>query len=93
MEYSESVMNNVETTDQSSASALQERRRQKVIGIYGISGAGKSFLMYQLRTKLGHDNFKYFEGSEVIDAIAPGGLTGFKKMVDVEKLQWRVTGI
>ncbi|KAL3475179.1 uracil phosphoribosyltransferase-domain-containing protein [Aspergillus californicus] len=51
----------------------------QVIGLYGIPGCEKSYLMKQLSKDLGDSQFTYFEGSEVIQSITPGGLDAFKK--------------
>lgn len=51
-----------------------------LIGLYGISGCGKSFLLEKLRSEFGESKFQYFEGSEEIDSITPGGLNDFKKL-------------
>ncbi|KAL5042409.1 hypothetical protein BDW71DRAFT_200619 [Aspergillus fruticulosus] len=41
----------------------------RVIGLYGLPGCGKSYIMQQLKQELGETDFHYFEGSEVIDTV------------------------
>lgn len=63
--------------------------RAVVVGIYGIPGSGKSTLLNQLKKKLGVKHFAYYEGSQSIAAIVPGGLEAFKKMAEKDKAYWR----
>lgn len=65
----------------------------KVIGLYGISGSGKTFMIDQLRQKLGEECFEFYDGSAVIDNVAPGGLAQFKGFSDAEKTYWRESAI
>jgi len=51
-----------------------------VIGIYGLPGSGKTTLLKALKAKLGDIEFLYYEGSEVINGLVPGGLELFKSM-------------
>ncbi|EFE30654.1 uncharacterized protein ARB_02576 [Trichophyton benhamiae CBS 112371] len=53
------------------------RERPVVIGLYGVSGSGKTTLLNQLRRTL-KDDFLFYEGSQVIDEVTPGGLAQFK---------------
>ncbi|KAL4923758.1 uracil phosphoribosyltransferase-domain-containing protein [Aspergillus undulatus] len=61
----------------------------RVIGLYGIPGCGKSYIMEKLKHQLGDSGFEYFEGSEVIGSVTPGGLEAFKRLDDDEKNQVR----
>ncbi|PWY77395.1 hypothetical protein BO70DRAFT_430337 [Aspergillus heteromorphus CBS 117.55] len=63
--------------------------KSTVIGIYGIPGAGKSYLLKQLRERLGTQTFSFYEGSEAINTITPGGLSAFKEMSGRDKRYWR----
>ena len=45
-----------------------------VVGLYGVPGSGKSFLLNQLKKELGTTYFAFYEGSEVIATVVPGGL-------------------
>lgn len=37
-----------------------------VIGLYGVPGSGKTFLLSQLKQEFGKESFEFYEGSEVI---------------------------
>ncbi|KAK2026078.1 uracil phosphoribosyltransferase [Colletotrichum zoysiae] len=67
--------------------------RPTVVGLYGVPGCGKSFLLSQLKSKLNHQHFQFFEGSDVIDRVVPGGLNVFKRSDDQMKLHWRQLAI
>ena len=64
-----------------------------VIGIYGLPGCGKSYLLHQLKEKLVERPFQIFEGSEVITSLHPGGLDAFKKLAEDDKVGWRERAI
>lgn len=77
--------------NQSSALETRSASHNKaiVVGIYGIPGSGKTFLLNQLRTALGQENFVFYEGSTMIDNVVPGGLGAFQKLEEREKTHWR----
>ncbi|KAF9045639.1 uracil phosphoribosyltransferase-domain-containing protein [Rhodocollybia butyracea] len=54
---------------------------------------GLVFLLDQLKTKLGQENFTFYEGSGVISSLVPGGLDAFRKMGGGEKEIWRERAI
>ncbi|PTD08049.1 hypothetical protein HYE67_001954 [Fusarium culmorum] len=60
-----------------------------VIGLYGISGSGKSFLLEYLRQKLDPAEFILFEGSDKIASLIPGGLEAFHKLDAQDKSNLR----
>ncbi|KAE9394025.1 PRTase-like protein [Gymnopus androsaceus JB14] len=64
-------------------------KKPTVVGLYGISGAGKTFLLNQLKKELGEQAYQYDEGSLVISSIVSGGLVAFQKMTAQEKALWR----
>lgn len=64
-----------------------------VIGIYGIPGSGKTFLLDQLRHELGEELFEFYDGSAMIDRVTPGGLEKFQMLEESEKTQWRQIAI
>ncbi|ENH67423.1 hypothetical protein FOC1_g10010695 [Fusarium oxysporum f. sp. cubense race 1] len=64
-----------------------------VIGLYGIPATGKSTVLEGLRNKLGETEFAFFEGSNVISYLVPGGLKAFQKLEDPEKKEWRAEAI
>lgn len=67
--------------------------RPTVLGLYGISGAGKSFMLKQLKDVLSHDSFMFVEGAEMISSVVPGGLGAFQGLSDEEKNKWRQLAI
>ncbi|KAK7964149.1 uracil phosphoribosyltransferase-domain-containing protein [Apiospora saccharicola] len=64
-----------------------------VVGIYGISGCGKTHLVNELKNihQLGH--FLFYEGSEVIASVVPGGLAAFQGSNQSQKQEWRQAAI
>ncbi|KAJ3863985.1 uracil phosphoribosyltransferase-domain-containing protein [Lentinula novae-zelandiae] len=67
--------------------------KKTVVGLYGVSGCGKSFLLEELKEELGGEEFDYHEGATVISRLVPGGLSAFQKMDDREKISWRERAI
>ncbi|KAL2818252.1 uracil phosphoribosyltransferase-domain-containing protein [Aspergillus cavernicola] len=65
----------------------------RVIGLYGIPGAGKTFLLDQLKEELGQELFEYYEGSDVIQSMVPGGLDAFHELAEVTKTHFRQRAI
>ena len=68
-------------------------RKPVVVGLYGIPGSGKTFLLQQLKRGLDPDVFVFYEGSEVIGSIVDGGLDAFKKLEEHKKKSWRKQAI
>lgn len=64
-----------------------------VIGLYGLPGSGKSFLLNELKHRLEHEHFAFYEGSEVIASLVPGGLQAFKSPDLQRKTHWREQAI
>ncbi|KAG4433806.1 hypothetical protein IFR05_010720 [Cadophora sp. M221] len=64
-----------------------------VVGIYGISGCGKSYLVRELKKKLGEEDFVFHDGSAIIDNIVQGGLESFKKLKPDEQSHFRILAI
>ena len=63
-----------------------------IVGIYGISGCGKSYLSQQLKRELGEDGFAFYEGSDVISKLTDG-LDEFKSMGKNEQDKYREQAI
>lgn len=74
-------------------SSASNKNKAKVIGIYGIPGSGKTFLLTQLKHELNNEQFSFYEGSEVIDTLTPGGLGAFHKLDEQQKTHWRRVAI
>ncbi|MCJ1288711.1 hypothetical protein MMC34_000240 [Xylographa carneopallida] len=64
-----------------------------VVGLYGVPGSGKTFLLNQLKQELGKTNFAFYEGSNMIDTLVPGGLEAFQNMEETKKIHWRERAI
>ncbi|KAI9746656.1 MAG: hypothetical protein M1818_000370 [Claussenomyces sp. TS43310] len=64
-----------------------------VIGIYGIPGSGKTFLLDQLKHELGEEHFEFYDGSVMISNVTPGGLDTFQTLEESEKTRWRQLAI
>ena len=64
-----------------------------VVGLYGVPGSGKTFLLAQLKQELGEEHFAFYEGSEMIASIVPGGLDEFQKLEEKQKVDWRQIAI
>ncbi|OCL13444.1 hypothetical protein AOQ84DRAFT_372188 [Glonium stellatum] len=60
-----------------------------VVGLYGVPGSGKTFLLNQLEQELGQEHFTFYEGSKMIADVVPGGLDAFQKLEEQEKEHWR----
>ena len=60
-----------------------------IVGLYGIPGSGKTYLLNQLKQELEEKYFAFFEGSQMIASIVPGGLDAFQKMEEQEKIKSR----
>jgi hypothetical protein len=65
------------------------KRKAVIVGLYGIHGSGKTFLLGQLKKTLGDKHFALYEGSEVIAGVAPGGLDAFKKLGEEREMSYR----
>jgi uracil phosphoribosyltransferase/adenylate kinase len=74
-------------------SALESRpasdNKAIVVGLYGVPGSGKTFLLDQLKGELGQEYFTFYEGSKMIATVVPGGLEVFQKLEEEKKEYWR----
>lgn len=64
-----------------------------VVGLYGVPGSGKSFLLDQLKQEPGYEHFAFYEGSQMIATFFEGGLEEFQKLEEREKTYWRQLAI
>ncbi|KAF2634375.1 hypothetical protein P280DRAFT_260566 [Massarina eburnea CBS 473.64] len=64
-----------------------------IIGLYGLSGAGKSYLLNKVKntqSTMPHQASPlptpmFYDGSSALDAVVPGGLTAFKALSPAEQ--------
>ncbi|KAH8750623.1 uracil phosphoribosyltransferase-domain-containing protein [Hyaloscypha sp. PMI_1271] len=64
-----------------------------VVGLYGVPGSGKTFLLNQLKQELGQEHFEFYDGTKMIANLVPGGLDAFQKLEEQEKVHWRQLAI
>lgn len=69
------------------------RARPVVIGLYGLPGSGKTYLQNLLKASCPSAGFIFFEGSQVIDSLVPGGIAAFRRLEEQEKYHWREAAI
>ena len=65
----------------------------KIVGIYGVSGVGKSYVLKKLQTLLNREEYAFFEGSDEIARVTAGGLQAFKLMKEHDKIRMRELAI
>lgn len=63
-------------------------RKAVVVGLYGVPGSGKTFLLNQLKQELGQTHFAFYESSKMIATVVPGGLDAFQSMEEQKKVHW-----
>jgi adenylate kinase len=68
-------------------------KKAVVVGLYGVAGSGKTFLLNQLKQELGEQHFAFYEGSQKIAKLVSGGLDAFQKLEEREKWEWRQLAI
>ena len=64
-------------------------KKATVVGLYGISGCGKSYLLNQLKRELGDEHYAFWEGSEAIASCLAGGLKDFEKLKEDQQAYYR----
>ncbi|KAL8807552.1 MAG: hypothetical protein Q9200_004628 [Gallowayella weberi] len=76
-----------------SAKGWASNRKPVVVGLYGVSGCGKTFLLNRLKQRVGEEDFIFYDGSQAIGGITTGGLEHFQKMEEQEQTMWRQRAI
>ncbi|KAK2804719.1 hypothetical protein FQN50_006457 [Emmonsiellopsis sp. PD_5] len=71
-----------------SASNSSNNTKPVVVSLYGVPGLGKTFLLNELKDKLGDEHFIFYNGSKMISDVVPRGLEAFKKLEEQEKVDW-----
>ncbi len=87
----ESASSPQQTHNPETPSALN--KKPVVVGLYGVQGCGKTFLLNQLKKVLPNNHFAFLDGSAVIDAVVPKGLSAFLEMEEKERVKWRCRAI
>lgn len=79
-----SLAPNMKSAPEMSAS---QTSKPTIIGFYGISGCGKSYPLEQLKqdATLQAQRFVFYDGSELIASVTPGGLEACKAMEKDQK--------
>ncbi|KAI9777279.1 MAG: hypothetical protein M1816_004815 [Peltula sp. TS41687] len=54
---------NEPTTADAQAPTPNEKKKATVIGLYGVPGAVKTYLLNRLKQELGYEQFAFYEGS------------------------------
>jgi phosphoserine phosphatase len=62
------------------ATTITQNRPPTIIGIYGVSGCGKSYLSRQLKAQLGETTFSFYEGSEQLLKTFGNHLQNFQRL-------------
>ena len=74
----------------SSEASSASGHKSVIVGLYGIPGSGKTFLLNQLKQELEDSRqYAFYDGSDVIASVVPGGLHAFEAMEEQDKTQWR----
>lgn len=73
--------------------ASYPNRPPLVVGLYGLPGSGKSFILRQLKDLLSDKQFTFYEGSEMLAAFLPGGLSVFKGLDQAAQFHCRQKAI
>lgn len=68
-------------------------QKPTIVGLYGISGSGKTFLLRRLSRLLDEKFFAFYEGSEVIASSIEGGLSVFHTLEEEQKIRQRAHAI
>ncbi|KAJ5953024.1 uncharacterized protein N7479_011437 [Penicillium vulpinum] len=84
MEVGPSEMIHSDPSQPGQLSSAQVKRidhsKPVIIGLYGLPGCGKTFWLDDLKTVLSNDEFAFYDGSDVVAAVTPGGLEAFHNL-------------
>lgn len=61
------------------------QRRSTIVGLYGLPGCGKSYLLKKLQAENWRGCIDFVEGSETIASLLPNGLQDFHQLEDDDK--------
>lgn len=54
--------------------------KPKIVGLFGLAGAGTEFLLEQLKKEIGEDDFAFYDGSNALAVLCPGGLMAYNEL-------------
>jgi uracil phosphoribosyltransferase/adenylate kinase/phosphoserine phosphatase len=74
---------------------LEKSTKPTIIGLYGVSGSGKSYLLEKLRndSNFEPDQYVFYDGSALMEEVVEGGLNAFKQMDDERRHHGREQAI
>ncbi|TKA82951.1 hypothetical protein B0A55_01327 [Friedmanniomyces simplex] len=75
------------------AHVSSRKHNVEVTGLYGIPGSGKATLLRQLSGHLDNTKFDFYDGSNAIRKLVPGGLGAFKNLPIQEQMTHRERAI
>ena len=81
------------TQPDAAETSSSRHQKAKVVGLYGVPGSGKTFLLKQLEEELEGTHFAFYEGSHIIASLVPGGLDAFRRMEEEDQTHWRERAI
>lgn len=78
--------NSTEPTTETQQPTTMPNGKPVIIGLYGVPGCGKTYLLKKLKEILDEGKVGFFEGSAIIDHLVTGGLDKFRTLNDEEKI-------
>lgn len=89
MEEKDNIFSNRALSQTEQLPRLKVPSKRSVVGIYGIPGSGKSFILNELRDRLPAKHFSFHEGAFVISQLIDGGLRAFGDLSEPTKTMYR----
>ena len=56
-----------------------------LVGLYGVLGYGKTYILNKLKKELEHEQFRFYDGSEMLSKVVLGGLNAFQSISEQDK--------
>ena len=63
------------------------------LSAYTVSQAAARHILNQLKEELRQEQFSFYDGSEMLSKVVPGGLDAFQSMEKQDKVHWRQQAI
>jgi hypothetical protein len=64
-------------------------QKPKIIGLFGLSGAGTPFPLDQLKKEIGEGDFAFYDASQALETVCPGGLIAYNALSSDQRHQYR----